>query len=99
MIRAIIFDFDNCLASAKEFGEELFEPAFEAIRKENKGKLTEDELARAFDATWRKPLDAVAPEHHFSEAMLEAGWKAFRELEVPEPMKGYGDLHVLSDLP
>jgi putative hydrolase of the HAD superfamily len=30
--------------------------------------------------------------------MLNAGWEAFREIEVREPMHGYGDLDVLSDL-
>ncbi len=32
MIKALIFDLDNCLAAANEVEEHLFEPAFEAIR-------------------------------------------------------------------
>lgn len=32
MIKALIFDLDNCLAAANGVEEHLFEPAFEAIR-------------------------------------------------------------------
>jgi hypothetical protein len=32
MTKALIFDLDNCLAPANAVGEELFEPAFDAIR-------------------------------------------------------------------
>src|SRR5580765_7952350 len=36
MVKALIFDLDNCLAAANEVGEELFEPAFEAMRQANR---------------------------------------------------------------
>ena len=32
MTKAIIFDLDSCLAAADEVGEQLFAPAFAAIR-------------------------------------------------------------------
>jgi FMN phosphatase YigB (HAD superfamily) len=35
MINALIFDLDNCLAAAREVGEELYHPAFEAMRHAN----------------------------------------------------------------
>jgi hypothetical protein len=40
MIKALIFDLDNCLAAANEVGEEPFQPAFEAMRNANRGTLT-----------------------------------------------------------
>ena len=46
MIRAVIFDLDNCLAAANEVGEGLFKPAFEAMRNANHGRLSEAELKR-----------------------------------------------------
>jgi hypothetical protein len=33
--RAVIFDLDNCLASAGEIGQEMCAPAFAAIRKDH----------------------------------------------------------------
>jgi putative hydrolase of the HAD superfamily len=48
VIKALIFDLDNCLSAAVEVGVQLFEPAFEAIRCANRGTLTDAELNEAF---------------------------------------------------
>ena len=74
MIRAIIFDLDNCLSAADEVGQELMAPVFDAIRKSNKGTLSEAQLNRAFEDCWRIPLNVVAREHGFSSEMVDAGW-------------------------
>ena len=99
MIKALIFDLDNCLAAASEVGEELFGPAFEAMRNANRGTLTPEQLAEAFKECWRHPLDFVARRFGLSEEMLAAGWKIFSQTVVETPMKGYGDLAVLRELP
>jgi FMN phosphatase YigB (HAD superfamily) len=99
MIRAIIFDLDNCLSAADEVGRELMEPVFAAIREANRGKLTDEALDRAFADCWRIPLDVIAEEHGFSKEMLDAGWKVSVGLEVKSPMRGYDDLRGLKDLP
>lgn len=98
MIKALIFDLDNCLAAANEVGEQLFAPAFDAIRRANHDILSEELLSEAFADCWRHPLDWVATKYGFSEAMLAAGWKVFATTEVKEPMYGYGDLALLSEL-
>ena len=97
--KAIIFDLDNCLAAANEPGEQLYAPAFDAIRRENRGVVPEGTLNEAFADCWFTPLDKVAAKYGFSEAMLAAGWKVFAALEVGTPMRGYGDLAALSELP
>lgn len=99
MIKALIFDLDNCLAAANEVGEDLFEPAFEAIRNANRGALTPEELEQAIDECWRHPLDFVAEKFGFSEEMLTAGWNAFAQTVIQTPMTGYGDLAILRKLP
>jgi len=99
MIRALIFDLDNCLAAATEVGEELYEPAFTAMREANRGAVPEETLRLAFSDVWRHPLDWVAARHGFSDAMLAAGWRVFTTMEVSRPMQGYGDLSVLTELP
>ena len=99
MIRALILDLDNCLAAANEVGEDVFKPAFEAMRNANRGTLTDEQLAKAFEEIWRQPLDFVASKFGFSQEMLAAGWKAFSQTVIETPMKGYGDLAVLQELP
>lgn len=98
-VRAAIFDLDNCLAAADEAGEALFAPAFDAIRAANRGHLTEEQLSAAFADMWRAALDAVARKHRFTGEMLQAGWRAFRTLEVKQPLRGYPDLPEIAKLP
>src|SRR5690349_7065497 len=98
MIKALIFDLDNCLAPVKEVGEQLYRPAFEAIRQANRDNLSEEILEEAFAECWRYPLDWVAARYGFTDIMLRAGWRVFETLEVTHPMQGYGDLDFLSEL-
>ena len=99
MTKALIFDLDSCLAAANEVGEELYEPAFEAIRQANRGNVSDEDLKHAFADVWRHPLDWVAHRYGFSEAMLAAGWQLFAVMEVSRPMFGHGDLGMLAELP
>jgi putative hydrolase of the HAD superfamily len=99
MAKGLIFDLDNCLAAAREVGEELFERPFAAIRDANQGTVSEKDLRHAFADMWRHPLDWVAARYHFSEAMLAAGRRIFVTLEVTRPMTGYEDLATLAQLP
>ncbi|WP_437640756.1 HAD family hydrolase [Sorangium sp. So ce854] len=99
MIKAILFDLDNCLSPADEVGRELLEPVFAAIRRENRGRLSDEALEQAFSDCWRHALDFVARAHGFSAEMLAAGWEACAHLEVRAPMRGYPDLGALAELP
>lgn len=98
-MKALIFDLDNCLAAADEVGEQLLEPAFDAIREANHGTLSDESLNQAFADCWQHSLDWVAAKYGFSEAMLSAGWSVLVTTEVRQPMDGYGDLACLSELP
>lgn len=99
MIRAIIFDLDNCLSAADEPGKGLLEPVLDAIRRANRSRLSGEAFAEAFADCWRHPLDFVAEKHGFPEDVLAAGWAVYAQLEVAVPMHGYGDLRTLADLP
>lgn len=99
MIKAVIFDLDNCMAPADEAGGDLLAPTFEAIRRANRGHLSADRLEQALAECWRHPLDRVAREYGFSDDMLAAGWTACRCAEVKTAMHGYGDLGTLAALP
>jgi len=98
VIKALIFDLDNCLAPARAVGEDLYEPAFAAIREANGGVLSAERLEEALADIWRHPLDWVAERHGFSAAMRDAAWRVFAEMEVTQPMDGYGDLDAIAEL-
>jgi putative hydrolase of the HAD superfamily len=99
MIKALIFDLDSCLAAANEPGESLFAEAFQAIRSANKTEVSEGRLKAAFQDCWRFPFDFIADKYRFSPAMRAAGFAAFCQVEVRQPMHGYGDLDELAQLP
>jgi FMN phosphatase YigB (HAD superfamily) len=99
MIKAMIFDLDSCLAAANEVGDQLFAPAFQAIRKASQGAVSEETLSAAFADCWRFPFDFIADKHGFSPAMRSAGFAAFSQVEVRQPMHGYGDLAALAEIP
>jgi FMN phosphatase YigB (HAD superfamily) len=99
MIKAIIFDLDNCLAAADEPGRQLLAPTFAAIRRANHGTLSNETLERAFDECWGHSLDTVARKYGFSDEMLAAGWAENARAEVKVPMHGYADLGVIRQLP
>jgi putative hydrolase of the HAD superfamily len=98
VIKALIFDLDSCLCAANEVGDQLFEPAFDAIRRANYGDVTDSALKQAFSDCWRFPFSDVADKYGFTDEMTKAGFAAFAQVEVTEPMRGYGDLHVLREL-
>jgi FMN phosphatase YigB (HAD superfamily) len=99
MIRAVFFDLDSCLCAANEPGDELYAPVFQAVRAANHGLVSEAQLRAAFADCWRFPFDGIADQYGFSPAMRMAGFAAFSRIEVRGPMRGYGDLHVLAELP
>jgi HAD superfamily hydrolase (TIGR01509 family) len=96
---ALIFDLDSCLCAANEVGDQLFKPAFDAIRKANHGDVADDLLKQAFSDCWRFPFGDVAHKYRFTDEMTKVGFSAFSQIEVAQPMYGYGDLNVLRELP
>ena len=97
-MHAIIFDLDNCLAPADEVGHQLLEPVFVAVRDANEGALASETLGAAFQDCWVHAFDHVAKRYGFTDRMHDAGWRVFREIEVTQPMSGYGDLDLLPSL-
>jgi len=99
MIKAMIFDLDSCLAAANEVGDQIFAPAFQAIHKASQGAVSEETISAAFVDCWRFPFDFIADKYGFSPTMRSAGFAAFSQVEVHQPMHGYGDLAVLAEIP
>ncbi len=99
MIKAWIFDLDSCLVAATEIGPAIVAPIFNAIQEANLGDVAPDDLEAAFTDCWRFPFDFVAEKYGFSSAMRAAGCRGFSQLEITQPLHGYGDLAVLDALP
>jgi FMN phosphatase YigB (HAD superfamily) len=99
VIKAIVFDLDNCLAASDEPGRQLLAPTFDALRRANHGTLSDEDLECAFDECWRHSLDAVARKYGFSGEMLAAGWAENARAEVRVPIRGYPDLGAIGALP
>jgi HAD superfamily hydrolase (TIGR01509 family) len=98
VIKALIFDLDSCLCAANEVGDQLFQPAFDAIGRANHGTVSEDLLKQAFSDCWRFPFNDVADKYGFTDEMTKAGFADFAKIEVTKPMYGYGDLEILREL-
>lgn len=99
MIKAILFELDSCLSPADEPGRELLDPVFAAIRREDRGRLSEEALEQAFSDCWRHALDVVARAHGFSAEMLAgAGGTAIRGQERL-PTGGPGGLRAPRRVP
>lgn len=98
MIRAVIFDLDYCLLETREIPASVYQPAFDAIRRQNGGRLTDEALEKAFADAWKHPIDDVADRHGFSPEMLAAAKRHFAEARVEGPLSGYDDLHVLGEI-
>jgi FMN phosphatase YigB (HAD superfamily) len=99
MIKAIIFDLDNCLAAGDAAGKDLLDPVFAAITQTNHGYLSEAQFETVAFELWRHPLNVVADKHRFPPEMRAAAWAANAKLEVSGSMPGYPDLHLLPELP
>lgn len=98
MVRAYIFDLDNCLCAADAPGQDFLRPLFEAIAAANAGTHGADTMRQICAECWFQPLDIVARKFSFTPAMRAAAWRVGTALEVTSPMRGYGDIGVLATL-
>jgi hypothetical protein len=87
------------LEVSRSWGVFLWSRRSKPFRRANRGTVSEKRLRRAFEECWWRPLDRVAHDFGFSDEMLAAGWAENARAEVRTPMRGYGDLEVLAELP
>lgn len=100
--KAIIFGLDDTLADVTRLGDSFFDPAFDAMRRANGGRLADARLLAAFSACWHTSFDAVVQAYGFSSDMARAGLAAFGRLCVVEGATSYGgysDLELVKHLP
>lgn len=98
MVRACLFDLDNCLCAADAPGPDFLRPLFEAIAAANEGTHDAETMRRIYAECWFQPLDIVAKKFSFTSAMRAAAWRAGAALEVTTPMRGYADLGLLATI-
>lgn len=100
MIKAWIFDLDNCLLDTPALGKEsdFFQPVLDALRGVS-GK-TPEELQKMEELLWTLSLDDAARQCGWSEAEINPAREAYRRVEVTADMvvQGYGDSEVIAQL-
>ncbi|HVO07467.1 MAG TPA: HAD family hydrolase [Burkholderiaceae bacterium] len=95
MLRAYIFDLDNCLCAADAPGPDILRPILDAIGAAGAATHDAGTLRRIYAECLYQPLDIVARKFSFTPAMRAAAWRAGAALEARGPMRGYADLHLL----
>ena len=98
MVRAYIFDLDNCLCSADAPGPDFLRPVLDAIGAAGAGTHDAATLQQIYAECLYQPLNIVASKFSFTPAMRTAAWRAGGALEAKAPMHGYADLHLLATL-
>ena len=95
MTEAIIFDLDSCLAAANEVGDEVFAPAFAAIRAANRGTVPEAALRDivrsfvGFEYVWEVELlirSQAAPQTRLGDG-TQLGWSSWMAGASPNAPK------------
>ncbi|MBS0209133.1 MAG: hypothetical protein JSS27_09285 [Planctomycetes bacterium] len=92
VIKAIIFDLDNCLCAADAAGRQLLEAVFAVIRSTNDGTYSAAEVSAIIGDLWRQPLNVVAEKYQFPPEMRAAAWAAYARAEVSGQMAGCADI-------
>jgi putative hydrolase of the HAD superfamily len=95
MVRACLFDLDNCLCAANAPGPDFLRPLFEAIAAANEGTYGAETMRQICAECWFQPLDIVARKFAFTPAMRAAAWRAGAALKVTTPLLGYADLALV----
>ena len=95
---AVIYDLDETILPTRTIPHTTFEPVFNAIRNANKDTLSDLALTAAFDELWRKPIDVVAIDYGFSEAMINAGRHALINTDYKLILSPFDDFHVIREI-
>ena len=96
---AIIYDLDQTILPANAVPDAIFDPVFEAIKKANKGKVTDARLKKAFSELKNVAIDVVAERYGFSKEMDAAARDAFSMLNYSFELQPYEDYEVIKKIP
>lgn len=96
---ALIFDLDETILPASEVPDETFDPLLDAIRKANKGKVTDKKLEQAFSEIKYLAIDVLAEKYGFSKAMENAAREVLCNSNYSFELSPYEDYDIIKKMP
>ena len=97
MIKALILDLDDTIYPTKSLGAENFEGFFDLLSQHN-DSVSEDDLERAKEMMWVKPIHIVAHEFGFSNEMYENAMEFFHQPNFQFDIQPFDDFQKILDL-
>ena len=97
MIKALILDLDDTIYPTKSLGAENFEGFFDLLSQHN-DSVSEDDLERAKEMMWVKPIHIVAHEFGFSNEMYEKAMEFFHQPNFQFDIQPFDDFQKILDL-
>lgn len=95
----IIFDLDETILPASSVPDSTFEPIMDAIRKANKGTITDKQLSKAFAEIKYLAIDVLSEKYGFSKAMDTAAKEALCNTEYNFELEPYQDYETIKKIP
>ena len=96
MIKAMIFDLDMCILNTHTLTGPFFQPVLDALYS---SELSQDLKERIQYQLWTTSLDDTMEMFSVPENIVERMREAYRQIEVPDNIKTFGDEEFIRDLP
>lgn len=96
MIKAIIFDLDMCILNTHTLTGPFFQPVLDALYN---SELSQELKEKINYQLWTTSLDDVMEMFSVPEGIAETMREAYRQIEVPDGIKTFGDEDSIKDLP
>ncbi|HEX5774445.1 MAG TPA: HAD hydrolase-like protein, partial [Candidatus Paceibacterota bacterium] len=96
MTKGIIFDLDMCILDTHSLTGPFFQPVLDALYNSN---LSQELKERIQYQLWTTSLDDTIDMFSVPETVAESMREAYRQIEVPDGIKSFGDEEYIRDLP
>lgn len=96
---AIIYDLDETILPASAVPDSVFNPLFEALRKVNKGKVTDKKLEQALSEIKYLAIDVISEKYGFSKEMDAVAKDVLCNSNYSFQLKPFEDYDIIKKIP
>lgn len=96
MIKGIIFDLDMCILDTHSLTGPFFQPVLDALRNSDLSSELKEKIEYQL---WTTSLDDAVEMFAVPEDVAEKMREAYRQIEVPDGIKSFGDEECIRNLP
>ncbi|OGC80704.1 hypothetical protein A2943_02335 [Candidatus Adlerbacteria bacterium RIFCSPLOWO2_01_FULL_51_16] len=96
MVKGIIFDLDMCILDTHTLSGPFFEPVLNAFRN---SELSDDLKNKIDTQLWTTSLEDTIEMFSVPGSIAEKIRQAYRQIDVPDGIKSFGDEECIADLP